>query len=160
MTPGGPLFAPAVGFVAALATAKFAATVTSPFGWRISCTIAPAWTDAAPERFIDPPGMVTVLVPLDTVIVPGEVDVAVSPLPLNIAEVVTPLDSVTVVYAGDGPLGLALLPSACDGGRVGRVLPFTPHSAVGTMIFPQAFFFFSAICFFLLVRSTLFTLAG
>ena len=109
--------------------------------------------------------MVTVLVPLDTVIVPGEVDVTVSPLPLNIAEVVTPLDSVTVVYAGDGPLGLALLPSACDGGRAGRVLPtgflgFTPHSAVGTMIFPQAFFFFSAICFFLLVRSTLFTLAG
>ncbi|MGC1876651.1 MAG: hypothetical protein WA699_17700, partial [Pseudolabrys sp.] len=101
MTPGGPLFAPAVGFVAALATAKFAATVTSPFGWRISCTLAPAWTDAAPERFIDPPGMVTVLVPLDTVIVPGEVDVTVSPLPLNIAEVVTLLDSVTVVYAGD-----------------------------------------------------------
>jgi len=45
--------------------------------------------------------MVTVLVPLDTVIVPGEVDVTVSPLPLNIAEVVTLLDSVTVVYAGD-----------------------------------------------------------
>lgn len=66
-----------------------------------ACTPAPAWTDAAPERFIDPPGMVTVLVPLDTVIVPGEVDVTVSPLPLNIAEVVTLLDSVTVVYAGD-----------------------------------------------------------
>ncbi|MGC1840891.1 MAG: hypothetical protein WA730_00600, partial [Pseudolabrys sp.] len=78
VTPGGPLFAPAVGFVGALATAEFAATVTSPFGWRISCTPAPAWTDAAPERFIDPPGMVTVLVPLDTVIVPGEVDVTVS----------------------------------------------------------------------------------
>ena len=31
--------------------------------------------------------MVTVLVPLDTVIVPGEVDVTVSPLSLNIAEV-------------------------------------------------------------------------
>jgi hypothetical protein len=91
------LFAPAVGFAGAPAVVGFAATVTSPFGWRTSCTPAPAWTDTAPERFIDPPGMVTLFVPLETVIVPGEVDVTVSPLPLNIADVVTPLDSVTVV---------------------------------------------------------------
>jgi hypothetical protein len=51
----------------------------------------------APERFNEPPGMVTLFVPLDTVIVPGEVDVTVSPLPLNIADVVTPLESVAVV---------------------------------------------------------------
>src|SRR5215475_14400614 len=41
-TPGGPLFAPLVGFVGALATVGFAATVTSPFGWRTSWTPAPA----------------------------------------------------------------------------------------------------------------------
>jgi hypothetical protein len=41
--------------------------------------------------------MVTLFVPLDTVIVPGEVDVTVSPLPLNIVDVVTPLESVAVV---------------------------------------------------------------
>jgi hypothetical protein len=34
---------------------------------------------------------------LDTVIVPGDVDVTVSPFPLNIADVVTPLESATLV---------------------------------------------------------------
>ena len=109
--------------------------------------------------------MVTLFVPLDTVIVPGELDVTVRPLPLNMAEFVTPLDGVTVVKAGDGPLAPALPPGACDVGRVGRVLPtgffgLTPHSAVGTMMFPQPFFFFSVISFFLLVCNTRFTLAG
>jgi hypothetical protein len=33
-TPGGPLFVPLIGLVSALVTAGFAATVTSPFGWR------------------------------------------------------------------------------------------------------------------------------
>lgn len=163
VTPGGPLFAPAVGFAGALAVVGFAATVTSPFGWRTSCTPAPACTDVAPDRFSDPPASVTLLLPLDTVIVPGELEVTDKPLPLNIADVVTPFDSFTVVNSGDGPLGTGFPPEAC-GGRVGRVLPtgflgLLPHSAVGTMMFPQPFFF-CVISFFLVVRVTLFTLAG
>jgi len=70
---------PVVGFAGPLAPVGFAATVTSPFGWRTSWIPAPARTDIVPERFIVPPGMVTLFVPLDTVIVPGDVDVTVSP---------------------------------------------------------------------------------
>src|SRR6185437_9173996 len=84
VTPGGTLFVP--GFAGPLTRIGLTATVTSPFVRCTSCRPELADTEIAPCRVSDPPGKVTELFPLETVIVPGELDVMVRPLPLKIAE--------------------------------------------------------------------------
>src|SRR5262245_40855353 len=82
--------------------------------------------------------------------VPGELEVTIMPLPFSMADLVTPLEIVTTVAPGDGPL-VPVPPAPCDGGVVLRVLP--PGAWTWQIICPQSFFFLSAYLSFLFLRS-------
>src|SRR5262249_20642205 len=92
------------------------ATDTSPFAKCTSCRPDAADTDCAPCNVSEPPAIVTEFVPLETVIVPGEFELTVNPLPFPMTDLVTPFDKATGVAAGDGPVGAAAPPADCDGG--------------------------------------------
>src|ERR1700731_2126667 len=101
-----------------------AATVTSPFGWRTICRPEPAPTEMAPDRTTEPPGKVTEFVPLETVIVPGILDVTSRPpSPLGRFALVTPLETVAVPLEFGS--GRVVLTGSC-GGNVPGCAGFVP----------------------------------